>query len=451
MKSFSIKVNKKITDFNKTTYINGCKSSTIRFFFIASLAYGVSSARGILESEDVLTTIKILKKQLGVRILKKKDIYYVYSNGLNSYKTRNNLKFNCKNSGTLARLLPSVLLNYPQKFKIYGDFSLNKRDMKRVIQPLEKFGMSFYPKNKTTLPLTVQGTEFSMGGHTFLQNLPSAQQKTLMIFASLLAPGITTIKAKKSRSHTELMLSHFKAGIRVFKKKNFDIIKINGQKDFESAKVNIGGDMSSAIFIIALTILSKNSKIRIKNVNLNPTRSAILYVLKKMNAQIKILRRRKSSNEMCGEIIAKSSPNLKSFICPKSLNSNLIDDFVILFFIAARSRGVSYFSGLGELRQKESDRLDTSARILNQIGIKTKTTKDSIKIWGNPNLSLNKTYKIKSMYDHRIAMSSVIAGLVFGGTFIISDGHSINTSFPDFLKILKKLGAGASYEIKYKN
>ena len=92
MKSFSIKVNKKITDFNKTTYINGCKSSTIRFFFIASLAYGVSSARGILESEDVLTTIKILKKQLGVRILKKKDIYYVYSNGLNSYKTRNNLK-----------------------------------------------------------------------------------------------------------------------------------------------------------------------------------------------------------------------------------------------------------------------------------------------------------------------------------------------------------------------
>lgn len=448
MKSFSIKINKKIPSFNKTIQVNGCKSSTIRFFFVSSLAYGVSSAKGILESEDVLAAIKIFSKQLGVKIIKKKKIYYVYSNGLDSYKTKNNLKFNCQNSGTVARLLPSVLLNYPQKFKVFGDDSLNKRDMKRVIQPLEKFGMNFYPKNKTTLPLTVQGTEFSIGGHTILQSLASAQQKTLMIFASLLAPGITTIKAKKSRSHTELMLSHFKAGIKISKKKNFDIIKIEGQKNFEATNVNIGGDISSAIFIIALTILSKNSKIKIKNVNLNPTRSAILYVLKKMNAQIKILKKRKKSNEVCGDIVAKSSPNLKSFICPKSLNSNLIDDFVILFFIAAKSKGISYFSGIEELRKKESDRIGVTAKILNQIGIKTKTTKDSIKIWGNPDLSLNKIYKIKSMYDHRVAMSSVVAGLAFGGTFIISDGHSINTSFPDFIKILRKLGANISHETK---
>ena len=448
MKSFSVIIKKKINKFNKSISVPGDKSCSIRFFFISSLAYGVSCARGInSNSQDVLTTIKIFK-QLGVKILKKKGIYYVYSNGLDSYKTKNSLKFDCQNSGTVSRLLPSVLLNYKQKFFLDGDFTLRRRDMKRVIEPLEKFGMSFYPSKKNTLPLTVQGTEFSIGGNTFVQNLSSAQQKTLLIFASILSPGLSTIIAKKSRTHTELMLSHFKAGIKVIKKKNYDVIKVKGQKDFRGTEVNIGGDISSAIFLIALTILSKNSKIRIKNVNLNPSRTAILFILQKMNAQISIKNKRIKSNEIIGDICAESSSNLKSIICPKSLNSNLIDDFVILFLIAGKSKGISYFSELKELRQKESDRLSISSRILNQIGIKTKIIKDSIKIWGNPNLSCkNKTYKISCHYDHRIAMMSIIMGLVsLGGKFKISDGHSIATSFPSFLAIIKSLGG--KYEIK---
>ena len=148
MKSFSVIIKKKINKFNKSISVPGDKSCSIRFFFISSLAYGVSCARGInSNSQDVLTTIKIFK-QLGKKILKKKGIYYVYSNGLDSYKIKNNLKFNCQNSGTTSRLLPSVLLNYKQKFFLDGDFTLRRRDMKRVIEPLEKFGMSFYPKKK---------------------------------------------------------------------------------------------------------------------------------------------------------------------------------------------------------------------------------------------------------------------------------------------------------------
>ena len=148
MKSFSVIVEKKINKFNKSIFVPGDKSCSIRFFFISSLAYGVSCARGInSNSQDVLATIKIFK-QLGKKILKKKGIYYVYSNGLDSYKIKNNLKFNCQNSGTTSRLLPSVLLNYKQKFLLDGDFTLRRRDMKRVIEPLEKFGMSFYPKKK---------------------------------------------------------------------------------------------------------------------------------------------------------------------------------------------------------------------------------------------------------------------------------------------------------------
>ena len=208
MKSFSVIIKKKINKFNKSITVPGDKSCSIRFFFISSLAYGVSCAKGInSNSQDVLTAIKIFK-QLGVKILKKKGMYYVYSNGLDSYKIKNNLKFDCQNSGTVSRFLPSVLLNYKQRFFLDGDFTLRKRDMGRVIEPLKKFGMNFYPPKKTTLPLTVQGTEFSMGGHTFVQNLSSAQQKTLIIFASILSPGLSTIKAKKSRNHTELLCKH---------------------------------------------------------------------------------------------------------------------------------------------------------------------------------------------------------------------------------------------------
>ena len=148
MKSFSVIIKKKINKFNKSISVPGDKSCSIRFFFISSLAYGVSYAKGInSNSQDVLTAIKIFK-QLGVKILKKKDTYYVYSNGLDSYKIKNSLKFDCQNSGTVSRFLPSVLLNYKQKFFLDGDFTLRKRDMKRVIEPLEKFGMNFYPKKK---------------------------------------------------------------------------------------------------------------------------------------------------------------------------------------------------------------------------------------------------------------------------------------------------------------
>ena len=167
-----------------------------------------------------------------------------------------------------------------------------------------------------------------------------------------------------------------------------------------------------------------------------------------MNARITIKNKKIKSQEIIGDIYAESSPNLKSFICPKFLNSNLIDDFVCLFYICSRSKGVSYFKGLQELQQKESKRLTISAQILNQIGIKTKTTKDSIKIWGNQNLNIkaNKTYNINSRWDHRVAATYTIAALTSGSHFKISNGECIATSFPSFFKIIKSLGAKIKIE-----
>ena len=159
MKSFSIIVEKKINKFNKSIFVEGDKSLSHRALLISSQAYGVSKIKGILESGDILNTINALKNKLGVRIIKYKNIFHVYGNGLGSFKTQNNLTINAGNSGTLARLLMGLLTTYPHKIKIIGDKSLSKRPMGRIISPLEKFGVTFEPKDKKTLPLYITGSE----------------------------------------------------------------------------------------------------------------------------------------------------------------------------------------------------------------------------------------------------------------------------------------------------
>ena len=447
MKNFFLNINKKINDFNKIITIDPDKSISIRFFLLASSAFGVSKGYNILESEDVKATIYALK-QLGIKIHKKKSCYYVYGNGLGGFKVNKKLKINFQNSGTLGRLLPSFLLSYPKKITLSGDASLSKRDFFRIIEPLEEMGAHFYPKNKFNLPFSIEGSEIPMPIY-YEEKRGSAQCKSSVMFAALNCPGTTTIKALKSRDHSEILLKRIGANIKIKKNKLFDYIYINGQKDFESFDLDVPGDISSASFIIVLTILMKNSKIIIKNVNLNPTRTGILSILKKMNAKISLKNKKIRSGEYVGDISVKSTKNLKSIKCPKSLVPFAIDEFPILFLVAAKAKGISYFSNLKELNLKESKRLNLMNNILNKVGIKTKMTKDSLKIWGNPNLRLDKKYSINTMYDHRIAMVSVVMGLVFGGNFRISDGNSIATSFPNFLKKIKFLGA--QYDIKKKN
>ena len=449
MKKFSIIIKKKIKSFKKNLTVDGDKSISHRFFLIASQAIGVSSASGILESEDILCTINALKK-LGIRIIKKKKKYFVYGNGLGSFKIKNNLKIDCGNSGSLARLLIGLLAPYPCEFKLTGDKSLVKRPMSRITIPLKKFGMSFYPKNKKTLPLNVVGSEMLVPiEHD--EKIGSAQVKSSIILASLNTPGITKIKEfKKSRDHTENMLKFSGADITIKKHKKYNLISIKGFEDFNAFNFSVPGDISSAAFIIAMTLLNKKSKVKIMNVNINNTRLGFIKILKKMNAKIEITNKKNICGENRGDILISSS-KLKAINCPKNLVPSAIDEFPILMILAAASNGISNFSGLNELKNKESDRLSLMNNILNKIGIKTKLKNDSIKIYGNPFLSLNKSYYIKTMYDHRIAMSVFCLSQLFcyNGKIIISDCHSISTSFPSFLKLMKKLGA--SYEIKKTN
>ncbi len=447
MEKYSIVINKKINSFKKKVAVDGDKSISHRFFLIASQALGISKADGILEYEDVLSTINALKK-LGVKIVKKNNKYLVYGNGLSSFKIKKNSIINCGNSGTLVRLLTGLLAPYPSKFKLFGDYTLNKRPMTRIINPLKKFGMSFFPKNKTTLPFTVQGTEIATPIE-WNEKIGSAQVKSSIILASLNTPGITKIiEIKKSRDHTENMLKYAGASLNIEKNKRYNLISVKGLTDFRGFNLSVPGDISSAAFIIAITLLNKKSKIKIKNICLNNSRIGLIYILKKMNAKIKIINQKKISGEKIGDIIVSSS-KLKNINCPKYLVPSTIDEFPILMVLAARSIGIATFSGLNELNKKESPRLNLMNKILNQIGIKTILKNNSIKIYGNPNLSLNKSYYVNTKFDHRIAMSVFCIGQIFGGKITISDCHSILTSFPSFLKIMKKIGA--IYEVKKKN
>ena len=432
-------ISKPILPYEKELIVEGDKSLSIRWALIAALANGKSKAKNLLRSEDVYSTLNCLKK-LGVKVKFNKNFCEIKSKGFNNFYYKKNLTLNAGNSGTLGRLVPSILIKSPIKIKLIGDKSLSKRDFSRIIYPLEKFGINFFPKNKNNLPLFIKGNKI-LEPINYLENKGSAQCKTSVMFAALNVHGKTKIKAKKSRNHTEIMFRHLGVPIKVKKTKSHDFIEIKGPTIINTLDYNIPSDVSSAAFFLVLTILSKKSKLLIKQVNINPTRSGVILILKKMGAKILLKNKKNYKGEKIADILVESCSSLRAINCPISLNTSAIDEFLIIFLVAAKSRGTSYFKDLSELNQKESPRLELGSKILNMMGIKTKLTSHSIKIYGKPNLKLTKKYEVKNfLKDHRIFMMSVIAGLSFGGTWKIHDPDSIKSSFPSFIKKIKTLG-----------
>ena len=226
------------------------------------------------------------------------------------------------------------------------------------------------------------------------------------------------------------------------------LISLRGQKNLFGFNLKIPGDPSSAAPFVILALLTANSKLLIKNVNCNQTRMGFINILKKMNANIKIKNVKKKTGESVGNIIVKSS-SLKSIKCPENLVSFAIDEFPFLFIAASIINGVSKFNGIGELRHKESDRIKSIEIALNQIGIKTKSTIDSLTIFGNPNIQLNKTLKIYPQEDHRVAMAFFCLGQLLNGKVEINNFQTVNTSFSKFLTTMKKIGA--TFEVKKNN
>ena len=433
-----IYINKLISTFDKKIKVPGDKSLSIRWVLMASQSSGKSKAYNLLMSEDVIAAIESIKK-LGIKVKKNKSCYEIYGNGINGFKYKNNIIIDAKNSGTLGRLILGLLVGSPKKIKLIGDKSLSKRDFSRITAPLQKFGAKFYFKKKNKLPLSMLGSS-SIKGIKYLENKGSAQCKSSVMLAALNASGTTSIKAKKSRNHTELLFKYLKIPIKIKKTKKFDFIDIKQPKKIKAFNYQIPGDISSSAFFIVLTTLANSSRLLIKDVNVNSSRIGVITILKKMGAKILLKNQRNYRGEKIADILIKSSNNLKAINCPSQLNSSAIDEFLVIFLVAARSKGISHFKDISELNQKESPRLNWGSKILNMMGIKTKLTKDSIKIYGQPNLKIKKPIIIKNyLKDHRVFMMSVIAALTFGNKWTIHDKDSINTSFPSFLKIIKKI------------
>ena len=440
-KSFSIKVKNKIRPFKKIIKVDADKSLSIRSFLIGSICQDVSIANNILESEDVKSTIQACKK-LGVKIVRlKTGSYKIFGKGLGSLYAKKNLTIDCGNSGTLGRLLLSILATTPNiEINITGDKSLKKRNMKELIDLMSEFGATFLPKGKYNFPIKLISSEMPIGIN--YQAGVSAQLKSAVILAGLNSYGITKIVEKnKSRDHTENLLQKNSQAIKIKKGKE-KIISIFGKKNLEPINVVIPGDPSSAAFYTALTLLNQKSILKMKDVGLNPTRIGFYELLKKHGANIKFKNKKKQNNEIIGDIIVKSSRLKKPIIASKNFYEKTTDEFPILFCIAALTKGVSIFKGIEDLANKESNRIKEMQKILKQIGVKSIFSKNKLKIFGNDLIKIrNKKVKIPNLGDHRICMSSTILSLITGIKTKINNFETVKTSSPNFLRTIKSLGA----------
>jgi 3-phosphoshikimate 1-carboxyvinyltransferase len=439
-KKFNVFLNSKIGPFNKTIQVDADKSLSIRSFLIGSISEKISTTKNILESEDVKSTINACKK-LGVKIKRiKTGKYKIFGKGLGCFYAKKNTSLNVGNSGTLARLLIGILSTTPDiNIKVIGDSSLNKRNMKELINLMSKFGASFLPKEKYFLPFKIISSGMPVG--IDYKAGESAQLKSAVMFAGLNSYGITTIEEKiKSRDHTENLLIKNTQSIKI-KKGSKKIIKIFGKKNLNPLDINVGGDPSSAAFFTALTLLNKDSFIKIKNVGLNPSRTGFYKILKKQKAKLRFINIKKRNNEITGDIVVKSC-KLKPIKTKADMYPSTTDEYLLLFLIAAFQNGVSVFEGISGLANKESSRAFEMKKILNQIGIKCVLKKDQMKIYGQKMIDASrKKIKVSNLQDHRIAMCAFILAILTKAKTKIKNFETVYTSSPSFLKIMKNLGA----------
>ena len=414
--------------------VPGDKSISHRSIIIPSISNGICEINNILKSEDVLHTLNAFKA-MGVKIEENNNKLIIVGKGLNSLKKPKS-KIYLGNSGTSARLLTGLLSS--QKFDtiLTGDDSLSRRPMKRISDPLSKMKARIHTSNGK-LPLKIEGSELICTKIDL--DIPSAQIKSGLLLASLNTKGQTIITENKiTRDHTEIMLESFGAKIEVNKNDNNKLIKISGKKELVSQNIDVPNDLSSSAFFIVSALINNNSKLVLKNINNNPTRNGVLLALKKMGAKIKLQNKRISNNEHICDIEVLST-NLNGCELGPEFADLMIDEYPILAVAASFANSPSIFRGLKELRVKESDRLNLINLNLQNCGVKSEIIDDDIFIYPSKNYNIKKN-KIRTDFDHRIAMAFCVMGTKVG-PLDIEDSTSINTSFPTFKNQLNKLGA----------
>jgi 3-phosphoshikimate 1-carboxyvinyltransferase len=446
-KSFTLYVYKQIKTYNKIIQVDSDKSISIRSFLIGAISNNISKIKNVLESDDIFSCINCLRK-LGVKIIKiKAQHYVVHGKGIGSLYAKKNTVLNCGNSGTTARLLVGLLATNPDiHLKIKGDYSLNKRNMRKLVELMSEFGATFLPLNKNNFPLTLISSEIPVG--ISYKAGVSAQLKSAVMLAGLNANGATNIIEKnESRNHTENILRQSSRVLQIKQNnKGQNHIKVFGKKHLDPLQISVAGDPSSAAFFTALTLLTPRAKLKIKYVVLNSRRIGFYNLLKKYGAKIKFKNIKKINHEEIGDIEVESS-ELKAITASSNYYVSATDEYPILFVIASLTKGVSIFKGIKDLANKESNRIEEMRKILNQVGIKCESTKNEMKIFGRKNIQIiDNSIQVPALGDHRICMSAVILSLVTGIKAEIKNFETVRTSSPSFLQIVKSLGG--NFEIK---
>ncbi len=414
--------------------VPGDKSISHRALMFGALASGETIISGLLEGEDVMNTADALRA-MGARITTSGDgLWRIFGVGGNFLEPTTILDMG--NSGTSTRLLMGLIAGSSLTAILTGDASLLKRPMARVVTPLEKMGVTFMGRHGGKLPLALCGAD-DLKAINYTLPVASAQVKSAILLAGLSARGTTTvIEPEKTRDHTENMIRHF-GGVCTISGHE---ISVQGGQSLQGCAVDVPSDPSSAAFIAVAATLIPGSNVTIARVCMNPTRTGLYKTLLEMGAAITYTNERIEAGEPVADLIITGGAPLKGVDVPQERVASMIDEFPILSIAASCAQGTSHFSGLKELRVKESDRLAKIAEGLNACGVSIELGEDWLTIQGTGRPPEGGAF-IETALDHRIAMSFLIMGLVSNQPVTIDDRAPIATSFPNFIDLMQSIGA----------
>ena len=428
---------------NGVLNVPGDKSISHRSLILSSMAIGQTKIRGLLRSEDVLSTLRAMQ-QLGVSVADDLDKNVIIVKGIGTCGFKSPDKpLDLGNSGTGVRLIMGALAGQPLTVSLTGDASLSARPMKRITDPLQQMGaqIAYLPGNeeKGLLPVTITGANPALP-LSYATQVASAQIKSAIMLAGLNARGVTIVTEPCiSRDHTESMLRHF--GVEVEQQILTDgrhQVTLLGEVDLKAKNILVPRDPSSAAFAIVAALITPESDIILPAVGLNPQRIGLITTLIEMGADLDITNERLEGGEPVGDIHARSS-KLNGIEVPAKRAASMIDEYPILSVAASCAQGRTYMPGIAELRVKETDRIAVMARGLKACGVNVNERTNSLTVIGQKQITGGAT--IASQHDHRIAMSFLVLGMVSQQAVSVIDTETIATSFPGFATLMN--GAGA--------
>ncbi len=418
-------VNKVNKGLNGSVTIPSDKSISHRAVMFTSIANGKSVIKNFSSGQDPHSSLKVCKA-LGINANFENNSLIIYSKGVLSKPIQ---ELDCGNSGTTMRLMSGILAGQKFNSTLIGDESLSKRPMKRVIEPLSLMGAKI-ESNEFKAPLKIYGNE--LNPINYISKLASAQVKSCILLAGLNIDGQTSFtEPYVSRNHTEIMLKYMGANISV----NNTTVTIE-KSELEPKTIEICGDISSAAYFIVAGLIVPNSKIILKNVGLNPTRTGILEVAEKMGGNIEILDKRNISGEDIGDIQISYS-DLKACTIEGDIIPRLIDELPVIAVLATQAKGTTTIKDAQDLRNKESDRIKAVVTELKKIGANIEETIDGFIINGKQ--SLKGDSEVETYHDHRLAMSLYVAGLICNKPISINGFEWVDISFPEFEKLFSSI------------